>query len=462
MRRPIPSDVRHSLGSCGPLPSRSPVLPSDRASGSFRRPRSLSIFTGAGGLDLGLEAAGFECVGCVEIDADARRTIAANRPAWRLADPGDLFEWTPARLLDHFDLDPGDLELLASGPPCQPFSKAGWWRRDAGRLVDPRARTLDALMDLVAHAVPEVLLIENVPGIAYSGSDDGVKLVQRRLRDINAQHGTSYEAVALRVNAVDYGIPQRRERMLLVAVRDGRKLKLPSPTHGRRGLQRAATAWQAIGHLPQPTTAELQALAPGGKWGDLLASIPAGQNYLWHTERGGGLPLFGWRTRYWSFLLKLAPDQPSWTVQSNPGPATGPFHWDNRHLSRHEVAALQTFPASYEILGSHRAALRQLGNAVPAALGELIGLEIRRQLHGRRVRRSLRLTQAPVGSPPMPPDPSPVPAAYLPLAGRHRPHPGIGAGPGAEERRRRTDEFAQRHAASMQTESLWTDEEAAA
>ena len=80
------------------------------------------------------------------------------------------------------------------------------------------------------------------------------------------------------------------------------------------------------------------------KSADLLPAIPEGENYLFHTNRGAGVPLFGWRTRFWNFLFKLAKDRPSWTIQARPGPATGPFHWTNRRLSARELCRLQTFP----------------------------------------------------------------------------------------------------------------------
>ena len=88
-------------------------------------------------------------------------------------------------------------------------------------------------------------------------------------------------------------------------------------------------------------------LTVGGKWADLLPTIPEGQNYLWHTNRGGGSQLFGWRTRYWSFLLKLAKNLPSWTIQAHPGSSIGPFHWRNRKLSVPEMCRLQTFPTAW-------------------------------------------------------------------------------------------------------------------
>jgi DNA (cytosine-5)-methyltransferase 1 len=162
-----------------------------------------------------------------------------------------------------------------------------------------------------------------------------------------------------------------------------------------------------------------------------LKSIPEGKNYLWHTPRGGGEPLFGWRTRYWSFLLKLSKRQPSWTIQAAPGPATGPFHWRNRLLSMEELARLQTFPHNYQVVGNRRSAHRQIGNAVPCALGELLGLAIQQQLLGERhVRRQLELTPGLREDCPRAHPRRAVPHAYLDLQGNHADHPGSGLGPG--------------------------------
>ena len=176
-----------------------------------------------------------------------------------------------------------------------------------------------------------------------------------------------------------------------------------------------------------------------GKWGDLLASIPEGQNYLWHTDRGGGRPLFGWRRRYWSFLLKLAKDRPSWTIQAQPGPAIGPFHWKNRLLSHRELCRLQTFPDDVTMLGGRGDVQRQIGNAVPSLLSEVLGREILTQFLGREVKGELRL---------MPPDKRPfppaertlaVPSKFLELLGSHAAHPGTGKGYGAIQRSEPTE-----------------------
>jgi len=160
----------------------------------------------------------------------------------------------------------------------------------------------------------------------------------------------------------------------------------------------------------------------------LLPSIPEGENYLWHTDRGGGLPLFGWRRRFWSFLLKLAKAKPSWTVQAQPGPAVGPFHWRNRRLSARELCRLQTVPDAYEVVGDLRAAQRQLGNAVPSALAEVLARAIRTQILGDDVTTAATLLPGLRRPIPEPEPARPVPRKYHALIGDHEPHPGNGKG----------------------------------
>ncbi len=399
----------------------------------------LSLFTGAGGLDLGLEAAGFEPVLCVEIDGDSRETLKKNRPNWPLSDPGDIHQLGPDELLRQAGLKPRQLTLLAGGPPCQPFSKSMYWTTgDAPRLRDPRAKTLNAYLDVVQTVLPRVLLLENVKGLAFNGKDEGLRLLERGLRRINKEHATSYSPQTITINAADYGVPQIRERVFVLACIDGRQIEVPAATHGEGpGKEPVRTAWDAIGELDVDSwPAELDV---SGRWAELLPSIPEGQNYLWHTPRNagyGGEPLFGWRTRFWSFLLKLAKAQPSWTIQADPGPATGPFHWKSRLLSIEELCRIQTFPREYKIVGARRSAHRQVGNAVPSAIGELLGLELRRQLYGDRVRRSLRLLPERAPECPAPECVSRVPGEYMDLRAEHREHPGIGLGPSARRRER--------------------------
>lgn len=348
----------------------------------------LSLFTGAGGLDLGLEMAGFRIAGCVEIDKNARSTVALNRPKWQIAEHADLHSYKPGELMDEFGLRRKEISILSGGPPCQPFSKSSFWNGEPRGLDDPRARTIKSYLSICEEAIPYVVLLENVEGLLFAGKDKALQLILTRIDRINSRQKTKYAPQIIRINSADYGVPQRRERVFLLAVRDGTQLAFPEPTHGIGAKESVRTAWDAIGGRSESFTDEL---AMTGKWADLLPTIPEGQNYLWHTERGQGKPLFEWRSRYWTFLLKLAKDLPSWTLQAQPGPATGPFHWENRRLSIGEMCKLQTFPEDYRIAGSYTNARHQVGNAVPCAIGELIGLEIRRQVFGERVRRSLKL-----------------------------------------------------------------------
>jgi DNA (cytosine-5)-methyltransferase 1 len=398
----------------------------------------LSLFTGAGGLDLGLEAAGFNTLLCVENDPDALGTLAANRPAWTIAKPNDAIKFAadPISAMRAAGIKRSDIALLAGGPPCQPFSKAGnWTKQGPRRMRDPRASsTIRAYLRIVAKVQPEVLLLENVAGFAFRKRDEGFASLVRGLRRINRKHGTRYEPQLIKINAADFGVPQLRERIFIVAHCRGRTLEMPKPTHGPESAagQPHMTVWDAIGDLDRDEIAP--ELVTQGRWAALLPSIPEGKNYLWHTSGKGGLPLFGWRTKYWSFLLKLAKNLPAWTISASPGPAAGPFHWRNRMLSSRELCRLQTFPDSYIIAGTRRIAHRQIGNAVPPALAEVIGLEIRRQLlRHEGVSTQPSLVPQHRENCPEPQVPRAVPEEYLELVGDHKPHPGTGKGPSPQQ-----------------------------
>lgn len=399
----------------------------------------ISIFSGAGGIDYGFEAAGFQTRVCLDFDSDACATIRANRP-WPVIEK-DITHVSSTDLLRAASMKPGDMTVLTGGPPCQPFSKSGyWWRGHSLRLDDPRAGTLGRYLEIVRGLKPRVILFENVDAVGYEGMDEGLQFLLEGLRAINASEGTVYSPAHAILDAADYGVPQHRSRFFLVASRDGREFRFPAPTHGEPDLLSTATgvlprstAWDAIGDLD--TLSNDEGLAVTGKWAALLPSIPEGQNYLWHTPRGGGEPLFGWRTRFWCFLLKLAKSRPSWTLQAQPGPATGPFHWRNRQLSARELCRLQTFPDDVTISGDRRAAQKQLGNAVPSLLAEVLAREIRAQLLDLPNKDACPRLLPPLRRPIPPPEPfERVPKSYLTLAGEHAPHPGTGKGPRASAR----------------------------
>ncbi len=331
--------------------------------------------------------------------------------------------------------------MLIGGPPCQPFSKSSYWvRGDTLRLDDPRADTLAGYLRVLRDTQPRAFLLENVGGLAYEGKDEGLQLLLGGIRDINRQVGTNYQPSWRVIRCVEYGVPQIRERVFIIGARDGRSFRFPEPTHMGTGgksqdlfasaREPFMTAWDAMGDLAEPNS--LEGLQIGGKWGDLLPTIPEGENYLWHTPRGGGRPLFGWRTRYWSFLLKLSKRLPSWTVQAQPGSAIGPFHWNSRKLTFQEMCRLQTFPDGLHVDVGRTEMQRMLGNAVPSLIAEILARAIRAQLLNAPIKSSLRLM--PPRRLPVPPPITPlaVPREYLGMVGDHAPHPGTGKGRGAQ------------------------------
>ena len=400
-------------------------------------PKLISLYSGAGGLDYGFEAAGFRTSAAVEFDHDCCETLRANRN-WSVIERS-IFNVPTGEMLELANVKRGELDAVIGGPPCQPFSKAGYWARgDSLRLNDPRADTLSAYLRVIEEALPRAFLLENVGGLAFSGKDDGLRLLLSGIDSINKKTKSAYKPVVALLNAVDYGVPQLRQRILVVAARDGTAFRFPAPTHFPEtdeedalpfdvsDANRQRTAWDALSDVsPDPT----EDLGLRGKWAALLPSIPEGANYLWHTERGGGRPLFGWRRRYWSFLLKLAKARPSWTIQAQPGPAIGPFHWENRYLSMRELCRLQTFPDDVRILGRRISVQKQLGNAVPSLLAEIIAREMRAQLLGhRRVAQAPKLmlkSQVPI---PEPERIGRVPKQFRTLEGPHSAHPGTGKG----------------------------------
>jgi DNA (cytosine-5)-methyltransferase 1 len=191
------------------------------------------------------------------------------------------------------------------------------------------------------------------------------------------------------------------------------------------------TAWDALADMPC-----VQWEPRVGSWAELLPSVPEGSNYQYLTARGGGAELFGYRSRYWSFLLKLARDRPSWTLPASPGPNTGPFHWDNRPLTVRERLRLQGFPDEWQLRGSTHQQVKLSGNATPPPLAEAIGRALVRQLSlGDPRQREIimrcppRLSRSRRSDCPAATEPVPIPGKYQQLAGPRSAHPGAGLGP---------------------------------
>ncbi len=296
--------------------------------------KAISLYTGAGGLDLGFEAAGFETAAAVEIDPEAVATLRHNRD-WPVLDR-DVHTISSKELLETAGLGAGEVDALIGGPPCQPFSKSGYWASgDTLRLDDPRAGTIAAYLGVLRDVLPKTFLLENVPGLAYRKKSEGLELIARAVRKINRDHGTSYTLAVAKLNAADFGVPQLRERVFVIGARDGQEFAFPAPSHVDAGClsfgqNPYTTAWDALGDLQEDDDPELQVR---GKWAGLLPSIPEGENYL--------LAYRAWRR---SPALRLAPallELPSQARQDAPfvdGPGSaGP---GDRAFSLEEPAPL--------------------------------------------------------------------------------------------------------------------------
>lgn len=364
----------------------------------------------------------------IDFDPDSCSTIKRNKKWYVLCE--DIRKVPSERIIAESGLKKRDVDILIGGPPCEPFSKSSYWiNGDSKRLSDPRAATLFEFMRCVDDLLPEVFLLENVHGIKYSGKEEGFQLLQKMTERINKKNGANYKLAWAVLNAADYGVPQLRRRFFLVAQREGKLFRFPAPMYfgeesNVANLPLHITAWDAIGGLKPPSDEDLSVK---GYWADLLPSIPEGWNYLWHTRKGGGLRLFGWRTRFWTFLLKLAKAKPSWTIQAQPGPSIGPFHWENRMLSVRESARIQTFPDNIVFQGNRRSIQRQIGNAVPSLLAEVLAREIAVQYFGMPA-HSLRMEMKRTRPIPAPEPTVKVPSKYLGLVGEHPDHPGTGKG----------------------------------
>lgn len=369
------------------MTSRGPACNTDgMAAGSLP---AVSLFSGVGGLDLGVSRAGFDVRAAVECDADSVTSLRVNHFG---AEPDrviarSILEVPTGEILERAGLLVGEAALVVGGPPCTPFSKSGYWLEYKRKGLDPDASLLDEFSRVVAEARPAAALMENVHGLAYRNHNAAP--FARLIAQLRA---AGYRVAWQVLSAADFGVPQLRKRLFLYATRDSSPPAHPNPTHSgwsetsRRidpFLLPYVTSRQAIGDLEGRDDLAEAGEAVAGRYGHLLGAIPPGENYLFYTEeRGHPEPLFEWRSRYWTFLLKLDPERPATTIQSQPGPYIGPFHWSSRRLRLLEIKRLQTFPDDYLVVGSRRSAQSQIGNAVPPMLAEIVARPLAALLRG--------------------------------------------------------------------------------
>jgi DNA (cytosine-5)-methyltransferase 1 len=346
---------------------------------TVKKIKTLSLFSGAGGLDIGFHNAGFDIIGCVEINKSYAATLEHNRSLGKYFSKTARVHCEDVRLFDVKQYASEGVECVIGGPPCQTFSAAG--RRSGGVLGTDDARGLlfQTYCEILQVLQPRAFVFENVYGLPGANEGGPWREIVRAFSSLG------YALTADVLDAADFGVPQHRERLFIIGVRQGQTLfEFPAPTHGPDSIsgKPLTSVLDAIGDLPSSG----QGGAPvGGLYGHLLESVPEGLNYSFFTrEMGHPQPQFAWRSKFHDFLYKVDRNQPCRTIKAQPGKFTGPFHWLNRHFLVDELKRLQSFPDDYEIIGTYGKVVEQIGNSVPPALANVIATSVREQIFDRR------------------------------------------------------------------------------
>lgn len=358
---------------------------------NFRQPIALSFFSGAMGLDIGIEKAGFKTLLACEVDKACRKTIIKNKP--NIALIKNIEEYSAKEIRKRAGLnETDDIDLVLGGPPCQAFSTAG--KRKG--FEDKRGNLLLTFIDRIIELNPKYAVIENVRGLLsaplkhrpHNERGDNFPSLDldeikggALLHTINILRKNGYGVSFNLYNAANFGTPQKRERVIIIASRDGQKLPFLTPTNSKNG-EFGLPLWNCfkdavkglsnkpVNHLnfPEKRLKYYRMLGPGEYWKNLPVEIQKealGKTYF----SGGG------RT---GFYRRLAWDKPSPTLVTHPAmPATDLAHpEENRPLSIEEYKRIQQFPDDWQIEGSLIEQYKQVGNAVPVGLGKAVGVLI--------------------------------------------------------------------------------------
>lgn len=330
---------------------------------NFSGPTVIELFAGAGGLALGLEKAGFTTLGLIEFDKFACDTLRSNRPEWNILE-NDIAEISCLDLETFFNIKRGDLDLLSGGAPCQAFSYAG---KKLG-LEDTRGTLFYHYGVFLEKLQPKVFLFENVRGLVSHDSGKTYKIMKNVFKE------AGYTVKEKVLNAWNYGVPQKRERLIVIGVRDDLvdSLSISYPEeHSYKPVLRdiLLDVPDSVGMNYSKEKEAIFSLVPqGGYWRDIPEEIA--KPYMkscW--DMGGG------RT---GILRRMSLDEPSLTVLTSPSQKqTERCHpLENRPFTVRENARIQTFPDDWIFSGSVAQQYKQIGNAVPVNLAYEIGKEI--------------------------------------------------------------------------------------
>jgi len=373
----------------------------------------ISLFSGAGGLDIGLEQAGFETAICVENDADCRATLKHNRPEWKLFDkserfdqgkletrePGNIREIDVDELLDYADLEKGEAALVVGGAPCQPFSNIG---KRNGKDDKKNGDLFLEFVRFVKGTEPKAFIFENVAGITQSKHNSVIKYM------IDSFSGSGYNISYNILNAADFGVPQRRERFFLIGIKNYDLPAFPLPTHSKdnKSWQNFIAdlnekpsyipkAWksvkEAFNELPKDyeKREDYAVMNCTAKVVHRMTFIDQGENFkvlpmelrpnCWKNGKHQGQDTFG----------RLVYDLPSVTIRTaayNPSKGRYIHPLENRGLNTIEMAALQDFPKDWYFKCHNKNKItlvsggKQIGNAVPPGLARALGIAIKHQI----------------------------------------------------------------------------------
>jgi DNA (cytosine-5)-methyltransferase 1 len=328
--------------------------------------KAIDLFSGPGGLSLGMKRAGFELVACVEKSKDAIATYDAHTPQ------ADHYSSDIRRV--SFERYRGRVDLVFGGPPCQPFSTGGLRRG----IADAR-NMFPEFMRVLKEVRPAAFLAENVPGLA---TRNRVQYLAELLSEFEALgFNVSWHVVS----AADYGVPQKRRRLIIVGMRKG-SFWFPNPTHGPEADQPHVASGSVV-KKNKPLGEPPACPVVYAKYPD-----PRRSPYAGHVYNGGGRPIDlnspchtilasagGYKT-HWVDTMDIAPDY-SAHLMAGGAPRDGVVP-GARRMTLEESALIQTFPSDMRFAGSRSSQYTQVGDAVPPMLGHALGESLLSQLEG--------------------------------------------------------------------------------
>lgn len=382
----------------------------------------ISLFSGAMGLDVGLEMAGFDTAVSVEENEECVESIQKNRPNLPIIS-GDIRNIDAQKILDAAELDQEEPFLVAGGPPCVTFSSGG----NRGSIRDAEGSLFEDFLRIVKYSRPKYFLFENVANIVtaaikhrpieerpgehwnLSSYSDGVRDSVDKDENVaplmpeeqagsaievvlDAFENLGYQMIFFVLNAADYGVPQHRLRLFIVGSRGNAPLSLPDPTHGPEtipGVKPRKTLRSAIYDLEEP----LESPSYSEKYRQFFSEVPSGGNWrdlpedIQKEAMGESYNSGGGKT---GFFRRLSWDEPSPTVTKKPNRKSSAFcHPEEiRPLAVEEWARIQSFPDEWGFSGGTYSKYSQIGNAVPCLLGKAVGEMILEADHEQGDRQS--------------------------------------------------------------------------